>query len=80
MGKLILRKGRLLKFLEEDCHLLLEDCKSGEIIYATYSTNISAYSKFEIGNTYLIVFSPYDLTNGRVIYSEKGYDLDYSYL
>ena len=79
MNKLILRKAKLVSILDEH-RLLLEDLKSAELLQATYSPNISRYPELTVGASYLIVVSPHAPLIGRLIYSEKGYDLDYSYL
>lgn len=79
MNKLILRKAKLVQVLDEG-RLLLEDYKSGELLFVTYSAHIRQYPELKPGTVYLVVASPHDPLRGRLIYSEKGYDLDYSYL
>ena len=77
--KLILRRGELVRVLE-DQNLELIDVNNNDIIMATYSKYIKNYPDFVIGNVYDIVVSPHDLCNGRMIYSRKNYDLDYSFV
>ena len=77
MNKFILRIGKLKEFVSENRYKF-EDQNTDEIFFGTISVNLVIEFPLVIGEPYDVIFSPYNLTEGRIILTRKNYDLDYS--